>query len=95
MKVAGLASRLHLRRIGSDFAAVADLGYAQIYPITALLQWHMLEHGTFRPYVGAGAGHVILRNIDKRAIGTTGITFGDPTGLVVDGGLTTQVGVDA
>jgi outer membrane protein W len=87
MKVAALASRLHLRRSGSDFVAVADLGYAQIYPITALLQWHVFEHASFRPYIGAGAGHVILRNIDKRAIGTTGITFEDPTGLVVDGGL--------
>jgi outer membrane protein W len=87
MKVAALASRLHLRRSGSDFVAVADLGYAQIYPITALLQWHMLEHGTFRPYIGAGAGHVILRNIKKRAIGTTGVAFEDPTGFVIDGGV--------
>ncbi len=87
MKVAALASRLHLRRSGSDFVTVADLGYAQIYPITALLQWHMLGGTALRPYIGAGAGHVILRNIDKQGAGVSGVHFEDPTGLVLDGGL--------
>jgi outer membrane protein len=87
LKVAGLASRLRVRRTGSDFVTTADLGYAQIYPITAVLQWHMLEHGSFRPYIGAGAGHIILRNIEKDFIGLTGVEFDDPTGLVVNGGV--------
>jgi outer membrane protein len=87
MKVAGLASKLRVRRTGSDFVATADFGYAQIYPITALLQWHMLESGAVRPYIGAGASYVILRNIEKNVIGLTGVEFDDPTGLVVNGGL--------
>ena len=87
LKVAALESHLHVRRTGSDFVSTADVGYAQIYPITALLQWHMLEHGTVRPYIGAGAGHVILRNIDRSAGAISGIRFKDPTGLVLDGGL--------
>jgi outer membrane protein len=87
MKAAALRSHLHIRQTGSDFVTVGDLGYAQIYPITALLQWHMLEGTAIRPYIGAGAGHVIVRNIEKRAIGLTGVRFQDPTGLVIDGGL--------
>ena len=86
-KVAGLASRLHVRRSGSDFVTVADLGFAQIYPITALLQWHMLEGTAIRPYVGAGVGYVILRNISKQTSGLGGVNFENPVGLVVDGGL--------
>ena len=83
-KAAALVSHLRIRTQGSDFISVADLGRAQIYPITALLQWHMLEHGAVRPYIGAGAGHVIVRNIGKSG---TGVRFHDPTGLVLDGGI--------
>lgn len=86
-KVAGLASRLRLRRSGSDFVTIADLGYAQIYPITAILQWHLLEGTAFRPYIGAGVGCTILRNISKRTFGLSGVNFENPYGLVVDGGL--------
>src|SRR5438105_659692 len=56
-KVSGLASKMRVRVIGSDFVAVADLGYAQIYPISAILQWHLLERGAIRPYIGAGVSH--------------------------------------
>jgi outer membrane protein W len=87
VKVAGLASQLHVRRAGSDFVTIANLGYAQIYPITALVQWHMFERGAIRPYLGVGAGHVILRNIDRSSGSLSGVRFKDPTGLVVDGGL--------
>lgn len=86
-KIAALESRLHVRRSGSDYVTVADLGYVQIYPITALLQWHMLEGTAIRPYVGAGLGYVILRNISKKTFGLNGVNFDDPTGLVIDGGI--------
>ena len=93
-KVAGLGTKMHVRVVGSDFVAVADLGYAQIYPISAIMQWHMLERGAMRPYVGAGVSHVILRNISKKVgtSGASGIKFKDPTGLVVDGGLEFSLG---
>ena len=86
-KVAALESHLHLRRSGSDFVTVADLGYAQLYPITALLQWHMSEGTLIRPYIGAGVGYVIVRNISRQTFGLSGVNFDNPTGLVVDGGL--------
>ena len=86
-KVAALETRLHLRHSGSDFVAVADLGYAQIYPITGLLQWHMLEGTALRPYIGAGAGYTILRNIKRQSLGLGGVNFENPWGFVVDGGL--------
>jgi outer membrane protein len=87
-KAAALESQLRVRIIGSDFIATANLGHAQIFPISAVLQWHLSEHGTIRPYLGAGVAHVILRDVN-RSIGSsaTGIHFNDPTGLVVDGGL--------
>jgi outer membrane protein len=88
-KAAALESSLRVRTVGSDFVFVANLGHAQIYPLSAILQWHLSEHGTIRPYLGAGVAHVILHNVN-RAVGSTsasGIRFKDPTGLVVDGGL--------
>jgi outer membrane protein len=87
-KAAALESRLRVRVVGSDFIATADLGRAQIFPISAILQWHLTDHGTIRPYLGAGVAHVILRDVNRSVTSSsTGIHFKDPTGLVVDGGL--------
>lgn len=84
-KVAGLESHLTVRTAGSDFVVNTDLGRAQIYPITALVQWHPMEHGTLRPYLGIGAAHIILRDISRRS--DLNVRFEDPTGLVLDGGF--------
>jgi len=87
-KVAGLGTKGRVRIIGSDFIGTADLGWTQLYPISGVLQWHLAENGVFRPYVGAGVVHTILRNVNKQVgAGATGIRFKDPTGLVIDGGL--------
>ncbi len=92
-KVAGLATKTRISVIGTDFVAVADLGWAQLYPISGVLQWHMAERGAVRPYVGAGVVHTILKNINRRVgDGATGIRFKDPTGIVVDGGLEFSLG---
>jgi outer membrane protein W len=92
-KVAGLASKTRVRIIGSDFIGTADLGYAQLYPVSAVLQWHLAERRAIRPYIGAGFVHTILRNINKQVgQSATGIHFKDPTGLVVDGGLELSLG---
>jgi len=87
-KAAALESQLRVRIVGTDFIATANLGHAQIFPISAVLQWHLSEHGTIRPYLGAGVAHVILHDVN-RSVGpsATGIHFKDPTGFVVDGGL--------
>jgi len=87
-KAAALESQLRIRIVGNDFIATANLGKAKIYPISAVLQWHLSEHGTIRPYIGAGIAHVILQNVNRSiSSSATGIHFKDPTGLVVDGGL--------
>jgi len=87
LKVAALESHLNMKAFGSDTVATIDLGDANIYPITAIVQWHMTEHGSIRPYLGAGAAHIILRNINRQTGPIGGVDFDDPTGLVVDGGL--------
>jgi outer membrane protein len=87
-KAAALESRLRVRVVGTDFIATSDLGRAQILPISAVLQWHLSEHGTIRPYLGVGVAHVILRDVNRSVTSSaTGIHFKDPTGVVVDGGL--------
>ena len=84
-KLAAMESHLRVRNAASDFVVTADLGKEQIYPATLLLQWRTTSHGTFRPYVGAGVGHVVLRNI--RLGNGTEVRFKDPTGLVLDAGF--------
>ena len=92
-KIAALATKTRVRIVGSDFIGTADLGWAQLYPISAVVQWHLLEGVAVRPYVGAGVVHTVLRNINKQVgAGATGIRFKDPTGLVVDGGLEFALG---
>jgi outer membrane protein W len=88
-KVAGFLSRLNVQTRGSDFVVNAQLGHAQIYPLMAVVQWHPVEHGAMRPYIGIGAAHVILRNVKEQigSSGASGIRFHDPTGLLLDAGL--------
>lgn len=87
VKAAALASELTVRRTGSDFITVGELGWAQIYPLSLVVQWHPVDGGSFRPYIGAGVAYVILRDIEKSAGGVTGVSFDDPTGLAVNAGL--------
>jgi outer membrane protein W len=93
-KAAGIEANMNVRIVGSDSVQIISLGRAQIYPISAILQWHLAEHGTLRPYIGAGVVHTILRNINRKIPSTTatGVRFRDPTGLVVDGGLELSLG---
>lgn len=88
-KIAGIESTLHFRVIQGDAVINIDYGKAQLYPISAVLQWHPMEHGTLRPYIGGGVVHVFLRNINRQIRGTaaTGVEFKNPTGLVVNAGL--------
>jgi len=92
-KVAALGTKSSIRVIGSDFIAIAELGWTQIYPLSATMQWHPLERGAVRPYIGVGAVHTILKNINQRIGPTaTGVRFKDPTGLLLDGGLEFNLG---
>jgi outer membrane protein W len=92
-KVAGLATQARVRVVAGDFVGTADLGWAQLYPISGVVQWHPLENAAVRPYLGAGVVYTILRNINKQVGGgATAIEFKDPTGLVLDGGLEFPLG---
>jgi outer membrane protein W len=86
VKVAGLASKTRVVLVGEDYVYQADLGWSQVYPITAVAQWHPVEHGSFRPYIGAGVAYVILRNIGKTDT-TPEEVFGNPWGFVLNAGL--------
>jgi outer membrane protein len=86
-KVSALETDMNIHTFGSDSFASIDIGRAYIYPISAIVQWHMTEHGSLRPYVGAGVSHTILHNINHDSGIIGGVKFKDPTGVVVDGGL--------
>jgi outer membrane protein len=90
-KVAALETDMNIHMFGSDSFASFHVGRAQIYPISAIVQWHMTEHGALRPYLGAGVSHIILRNIEHNTGLIGGVRFEDPTGVVVDGGLEWRV----
>lgn len=85
-KVAGLATKMTLRIVGSDFIGNSDLGYAQLYPIMLVAQWHPMEGKSVRPYVGFGLAHIILRNIEESSSNPP-VEFDDPTGVVLNGGI--------
>ena len=93
-KAAGLVNHGRLRVVGQDTVLIFNLGDTQVYPLSAMLQWHPVEHGTFRPYIGGGIIHTILHNVNKDIPGTpvTKIRFRDPTGLALDGGLEWRLG---
>jgi len=86
-KIAALESKLTVRTVGSDFIFASELGRAQVYPATLLLKWHVLEHGSLRPYLGAGIAYVFLRDVERHTPRFSGIEFKDPTGLAIDGGV--------
>ncbi len=94
LKAAQLESNVRLRIIGSDSVQIITLGREKIYPLSAILQWHPVDHGTFRPYLGAGVVHTIFHDVNKQIPSTSvkATRFRDPTGLVVDGGLELAVG---
>src|SRR6266550_3784982 len=51
-KVAALATKVRVRIIGSDFIGTADLGWAQLYPISAVVRWHLRGGGAARAETG-------------------------------------------
>lgn len=89
VKVGGMQGETNLRIVGQDSVQIIRLGNAQMYPISALLQWHPIDHGLIRPYIGGGVAHTILHNINRQIPTTTAtaIKFRDPTGFMLDGGI--------
>lgn len=93
-KVAVLQSKMKVRIVGRDSVQLITIGDAQMYPLSAVMQWHPVEKAALRPYLGAGIVHTIIKNIDRSIPNSSaaGIEFKDPTGLVVDGGLELSLG---
>jgi len=86
-KVSALETDMNIQIFGADSVASFHVGRAYIYPISAIVQWHLTEHGALRPYIGAGVSHIILHNIEHNTGVIGGVRFKDPTGVVVDGGV--------
>ena len=86
VKAAVLASDMSLRVEEGDFVALVDVGYVNMVPVTALVQWHPFEKGSLRFYVGAGVAHVFIEDIEAEGL-VPRTEFSNTTGLVVDAGL--------
>lgn len=90
LKVAALGTHLRLREQGSDYVTNVDAGWTQVYPIMALLQWHPIDGGWLRPYIGAGVAHIIVKDLDASNT-LPNAKFDNPTGLVLNAGLSVPV----
>jgi outer membrane protein W len=86
VKAAVLASDMRIRVISSDFVAVANVGYTNMIPISAVVQWHPFEGVALRPYIGAGVAHIIVEDIEAKGL-VPATEFSDTTGLVLNAGL--------
>ena len=85
-KAAVLASQMQVTITGEDFVGVADIGYVTMVPLSAVIQWHPVEHGSLQPYIGAGVVHVFLEDIEQ-TLTQPRTEFTNTTGLVLDAGL--------
>jgi len=87
LKIAALLSSGRIGvSAGPDFVGVIKLDDNQIYPITAVMQWHPFEKGSLRPYFGAGVSYVVLKDVEASDL-TPEIEFDDPAGLVLNAGV--------
>ena len=80
---------MRLRVVGIDSVQIFNLGDTKFYPLSVVLQWHPVEHATFRPYLGAGVVYTVMSGVNKSIPNTTAtsVDFDNPTGLVTDFGL--------
>lgn len=86
MKAAVLASEMELRFIDGDAVSVLDVGFVNMIPLSAVVQWHPFEEGAIRPYFGAGVVYVIMQDIEQREL-TPRTEFGGDAGLLLNAGL--------
>ncbi len=91
-KVAAVTADMSLSVVTPGTAITFRAGDAKLYPISAMIQWHMAERRMLRPYLAVGAVHTILKDIDRNLGVATGIRFKNPTGLAVGGGLEISFG---
>jgi outer membrane protein W len=85
-KAAVLASEMELRFIDGDAVTVLDVGFVNMIPLSAVVQWHPFEEGAIRPYFGAGAVYVMMQDVEQREQ-TPQTNFGGAAGLLLNAGL--------
>ncbi len=93
-------------RLSTEFAIVrvnSDVGFrrraagpvasteAEIMPITAVLQFHLLPNARIDPYIGAGAAYVLIDDVDAPDelgnIDFESLDFDDDVGLALNAGV--------
>ena len=81
-------------RTSSDAVAVINLGDFELFPLGAVLQYHIPTSDRLRWFVGAGAGYLIVGDVDTAgtAIGAERIEFESSVGLIVNGGFNYNFG---
>lgn len=77
-------------RTASDAVAVLDLGNFHLYPLGAVLQYHIPTTRRFRPFVGAGAGYLIVGDVEGE--GSERVEFDNSTGLILNAGFNYSFG---
>ncbi|MFP5245329.1 MAG: OmpW/AlkL family protein [Thermoanaerobaculia bacterium] len=74
------------RAVGNTAATQAEL-----MPITAVLQFHLIPGGRIDPYIGAGAAYVLIDDVDSPDelgnIDFESLDFDDDVGLALNAGL--------
>ena len=86
VKAAVLASEMELRFVDGDAVSVVDVGFVNMIPISAVVQWHPFEDVGVRPYFGVGVVHVIMQDVEERAL-IPRTNFGSDTGLLLNAGV--------
>lgn len=88
-------SELSLRvRTASDAVAVINLGDFHLYPLGAVLQYHIPTSDRLRWFIGAGAGYLIVGDVDNEGSvpGAQRVQFENSVGLIVNAGFNYSFG---
>lgn len=94
-----LSTEFAIVRVNSDITfrrraagpVVTSDSDAEIMPITAVLQFHLIPNGRIDPYVGAGAAYVLIDDVDAPDelgnIDFETLDFDDDVGLALNAGV--------
>lgn len=75
-------------RTAQDTVAVIDLGEVNLFPLAAVLQYHIPTSKELRFFVGAGAGYLIVSDIETEgSVLGDRIEFEESLELIVNGGF--------
>lgn len=79
-------------RTASDAVVGLELGEFNLYPLAAALQYHVPTSKRLRPFVGIGAGYLIVGDVERETeFGIERIEFDNSVGLIVNGGFNYRI----